>query len=475
MFFKSIFSRLFCTYAVIALVALSIVGATFTSFLYNYTENTQVDNIMQLASTIEQMTGVFQIEENDIRARNAYRYQLSNLGNLVHADIIVVNSVGEITENTSNKVTNVPNDMLDTALNGKMVRELGDFNGQYDKQKVLTIALPISYNGNIVGVMFFNSMLPKMRETFFEMAKWFVIVLLISLAVACVLGYMQSKRLSKPIQDINKAVRDMAAGNFTKRVEVNSRDEIGQLASSFNFMAHSLEELEDQRSRFVSDVSHELRTPMTSISGFVQSILNGAIPKDEEEYYLKIVLEESQRLTKLVNDMLEMTKMSSSEYQLTIEKFDINELIRICIIGMTNKIEERNLDLNFDCKPEKINVLADKDSIKRVVINLLDNAVKFSYPNTTMSVRTWISDGKAHICVGNFGDGIEGADMANIFNRFYKTDKSRSKEKSGAGLGLSFVKNILVLHKQSIWVESVDAKEGSDAKFTKFTFTLELA
>ena len=100
---------------------------------------------------------------------------------------------------------------------------------------------------------------------------------------------------------------------------------------------------------------------MTSISGFVQSILNGAIPKDEEEYYLKIVLEESQRLTKLVNDMLEMTKMSSSEYQLTIEKFDINELIRICIIGMTNKIEERNLDLNFDCKPEKINVLADKD------------------------------------------------------------------------------------------------------------------
>ena len=251
MFFKSIFSRLFCTYAVIALVALSIVGATFTSFLYNYTENAQVDNIMQLASTIEQMTGVFQIEENDIRARNAYRYQLSNLGNLVHADIIVVNSVGEITENTSNKVTNVPNDMLDTALNGKMVRELGDFNGQYDKQKVLTIALPISYNGNIVGVMFFNSMLPKMRETFFEMAKWFVIVLLISLAVACVLGYMQSKRLSKPIQDINKAVRDMAAGNFTKRVEVNSRDEIGQLASSFNFMAHSLEELEDQRSRFV--------------------------------------------------------------------------------------------------------------------------------------------------------------------------------------------------------------------------------
>ena len=187
------------------------------------------------------------------------------------------------------------------------------------------------------------------------------------------------------------------------------------------------------------------------------------------------MLDESKRLTKMVNDMLEMSKMSSSEYKLDISEFDLNELTRVSIISMGTRIDEKNLELNVDFENDALNVLADKDAIARVIINLLDNAVKFSYPNTTIGIRTWTEKGKARFCIGNFGDGINGADLNNIFNRFYKTDKSRRSEKSGAGLGLSFVKNILTLHKQNIWVESVDTKEGSAAKYTKFTFTLELA
>ena len=140
-----------------------------------------------------------------------------------------------------------------------------------------------------------------------------------------------------------------------------------------------------------------------------------------------------------------------------------------------NLYKEYKDQLNVDFEDDILKVIADKDAIKRVVINLLDNAIKFSYPNTTIGIRTWIEDGRARFCVGNFGDGISGADLSNIFNRFYKTDKSRVNEKSGAGLGLSFVKNIMTLHKQNVWVESVDTKEGSTVKYTKFTFTLELA
>jgi signal transduction histidine kinase len=183
--------------------------------------------------------------------------------------------------------------------------------------------------------------------------------------------------------------------------------------------------------------------------------------------------------------------MSSDTYQLTIEEFDINELIRVAIIGLYGKIEEHNLDisfnndgsesdedddeLDFEEEEKPLMVIADKDSIKRVLINIIDNAIKFSYPNTIIGIKTWIEDGRANVSVGNFGVGIDGADLSNVFNRFYKTDRSRGKERSGAGLGLSLVKNILTLHKQSIWVESVEAKEGSDVKYTKFTFTLELA
>jgi signal transduction histidine kinase len=287
--------------------------------------------------------------------------------------------------------------------------------------------------------------------------------------------YSQSKRISKPIGAINKAVSNIASGKYEQRVAVRSKDEIGQLASNFNFMADSIEKLESTRSEFISDVAHELRTPMTSISGFVEGVLDGTIPPERRDEYLKIVLDESKRLTKMVNDMLEMSKMSSSEYKLDITEFDLNELTRICIIGLGGRIDEKNLEMNVNFEKDTLRVLADKDAINRVVINLLDNAIKFSYPNTTIRIRTWIEGGKAKFCIGNFGDGIDSEDLSNVFSRFYKTDKSRVNEKSGAGLGLSFVKNILTLHKQSVWVESLDTKKGSDAKYTKFTFTLELA
>ena len=214
---------------------------------------------------------------------------------------------------------------------------------------------------------------------------------------------------------------------------------------------------------------------MTSISGFAQSILDGTIPEEKREEYLKIIVDESRRLNKLVNDMLDMSKMTSSEYQLSIEKFDLNELVRICIISLEGRITERGLDLNVDFENESLPVLGDKDAIKRVVLNLMDNAVKFSYENTTIGIRTWTRNKKAYFSIGNFGAGIDRKDLSNIFNRFYKTDKSRHREKTGAGLGLSLCKNILTLHKQSIWVESNPAKEGTDAKYTTFTFTLELA
>lgn len=486
MFFKSIFARMFFTSVTIAFMVVVLVSAILSGFMYNYTSSRQVQTIMELSETVEKFTGAMQIEERDTRTNLAFRYQLDLWSDIVHADIVIVNMNGKITANSNADVNSVPFDLLKKTLEGGIVKKRCDFGGEYD-EKVLTVGLPVYYNGNIVGSMFFNSPIPRMRKTFMDLFMQLIAACFISVAIATVFVYSESKKISKPINNINAAVRDIAAGNFGERVKVTSSDEIGQLASSFNFMADSIEDLENQRSSFVSDVSHELRTPMTSITGFIQSILDGTIPDDKKDKYLKLVYDESVRLTKLVNDMLEMTRMSSSEYQLTIESFDINELVRIAIIGLYSKCEEHNLDIIFngdggededldeEIEEEKIMVIADKDSIKRVLINLIDNAIKFSFPNTAIGINTWIADKKAYVSVGNFGIGIDGAELSNIFNRFYKTDKSRGLERSGAGLGLSLVKNILTLHRQSIWVESVKAKEGSDVKYTKFTFTLELA
>ncbi len=482
MFFKSIFSRLFVTYVAIVLAVLTTVSGTFSIFMYNYTVNHHVDAIMELSETVEMMTVSMQIEDNDIRDRRVFRHQLDLWSRMVHADIVMVNNSGEITESSVDFISSVPDELLNEVLKGNIIEKISRFGVAYDG-RVLTVGIPMSYNGNIVGAMFFNSMLPRMYGTFWDLFWQFFMSCVISVVLACILVYIQSRSLSRSINAINTAARDIAAGNFNERVKVTSRDEIGQLASSFNFMADSIEDLENQRSSFVSDVSHELRTPMTSIAGFVQSILDGTVPEEKRDKYLKIVLDETLRLKKLVSDMLDMSRMSSSEYQLTMEEFDLNELVRVAIIGLYGKVEEHNLEISFnddgeedfdeEYEEEKLMVIADKDSIKRVLINIIDNAIKFSYPNTTIGIKTWKADKKVYVSIGNFGVGIAGEDLSNVFNRFYKTDSSRGKDRSGAGLGLSLVKNILTLHKQSIWVESVKAKEGADVRYTKFTFTLE--
>ena len=468
---SSIFQRLFVAYSFILVIVLLCVSIPSIVFVSNFIERKQIATAMAMSETIEHWTGATHIEDNDVRTRMAFKSTLQFWSSFLNADIIIVNNDGEITESTAT-INSVPAEYMKELETKSRIVKKGTFNGEYPK-KMLTVGYPIYYQGTRIGNAFLNMFLPEMQRTAMELIYVFILAALISMIFAFVMVYIQSMRISRPISRINSAVRDMAAGNFGKRVEVESNDEIGQLASSFNFMADSIEDLEKQRSGFVSDVSHELRTPMTSISGFVEGILDGTIPPEKHEYYLQIVLDESRRLTKLVNDMLEMSKMSSSEYKLDISEFDINELIRTCIIGLENRICDKNLDLNVDFKTEELKVLADKDSIKRVVLNIMDNAIKFSYPNTTMGISTWIEKRKVYVSIGNFGDGIDSADLSSIFNRFYKTDKSRTNEKSGAGLGLSLVKNIMVMHKQSIWVESVDAKEGSNAKYTKFTFTLE--
>ena len=237
-------------------------------------------------------------------------------------------------------------------------------------------------------------------------------------------------------------------------------------------MASTLEKLEDMRAEFVSDISHELRTPMTSISGFISGILDGTIPPEKEKEYLKIVYNESKRLAKLTNDMLDMSKMTSSEYKLDISEFDINELIRLCIIQLEQKISDRQLELDVTMPDNKLMVVGEKGAIQRVIINLLDNAVKFSFEDTTMTISVVRKATKAYITIGNLGTGIDEKDIQNIFDRFFKSDKSRTDNKSGAGLGLSLAKNIMKLHNQDIWAESVPA--GKNAKFTTFTFTVEL-
>lgn len=471
--FKSVFSRLFWTNVAIILIVITFASATTAVFLDNYISNRQYNTVVRTSKTIEYLTVAMQIENSDFRTTQIYNNTLAMWGDFIDSDITVINNSGEVIASTAG-IKRVPAKYIKGVLENETIREKGTFGNYYEK-KAFIVGVPLKYSGSIAGGMFFVSKTHAMTEDVLELLLIFLLSCSIAVLISFAIVYWQAKRITAPIKDINKAVREIASGNFSKRLPIRAADETGQLVSSFNYMADSLEDLETMRTTFISDVSHELRTPMTSISGFVGGILDGTIPPEKERDYLTIVYNESKRLTKLTNDMLEMSKMSSSEYKLDISAFDVNELIRICIIQLGQKIDSKTLELEVEFEKDSMAVLADKDAIQRVIINILDNAIKFSYENTKIIVASGEKNGKAYVSIGNFGLGIEPENMKNIFDRFYKTDKSRTNDKSGAGIGLSLVKNIISLHKQKIWAECIDAKEGSSAKFTKFTFTLELS
>lgn len=471
--FKSIFSRLLGTYLTILIIVFTVMFGAMTGLYLTNLANRQFDEATKAAPVINNMTIAVSESANDFRVREFYHTTLRSWSRMVRADITVVDSLGDVYTSTAG-IKNMPDSMVNHVLSGQVYNKYTHFKNYYPGM-IYAVGIPMEYNGSVIGAVFFNTEMKAITNSLGNFSRMFLISCLISVIIAVFLIFFQTRKISKPIRDINSGVLAIASGKFDKRLPVTSNDETGQLASSFNYMASSLEQLDKMRESFISDVSHELRTPMTSISGFVGGILDGTIPPEKHREYLEIVYEESNRLSKMTSDMLEMSKMSSSEYKLDMKKFDICETVRLAIISLENKIEAKSLDLDVDFQEPQIKVVADKDSILRVVINLLDNAIKFSYENTKISINVWYDSSKAYVRVGNFGIGIEEEDLEHIFDRFYKTDKSRGRDKTGAGLGLSMAKNIMQLHNKKIWAESTTAKEGSNVKFTTFTFELERA
>ena len=468
--FKSIFQKLFWTSTAIILVVVTLISVSMFGLLNNYIVRERMHYSKSAAKSIEYLTTEVAMQTDDMRLRMAYNSTLASWSMILGADITVFNMEKNIFAATDNTET-IPSYVIDSVLSGDTVNKF--VNDSKRKLHKNIIGIPIFYQNNTMGGIFFSFPPNIMKNTLQEFSHIVFTSLIIAIIIALFLIYFGSRSVSKPLKEINDAVLEIASGKFDKRVNVSATDEISQLASSFNYMADSLEHLEEMRAGFVSDISHELRTPMTSISGFVSGILDGTIPKERQEEYLRLVLEESTRLARLTNEMFEMTKMSARDYKLSIKEFDLAETTRLSIISAEHELETKNLDLNVDFESESIPVLAEPDSIKRVIINLLDNAIKYSFENSEIEIRIFSQDNHIVFEISNVGTGIDEADLPYIFDRFYKSDKSRNREKSGAGLGLSFVKNILNLHSQQINVQSIPI--GNSSKKTTFSFTLEKA
>jgi signal transduction histidine kinase len=266
---------------------------------------------------------------------------------------------------------------------------------------------------------------------------------------------------------MSEAAKQIAGGDFEKRVRAKGHDEVSQLADSLNNMAESLDQQERGRREFISNISHDLRSPLTSIRGFVQAIKDGAASPAKIDRYLDIVLDETDRLSKLANDIVDLSQAEAR--QLAIEKsiFDINRLIRDTAMLFETQIIQKELNFGLSFADNQNIVSADHEKIRRVIYNLLDNAIKFTLEGGTVITETSVKDGRVWVTVRDNGVGISTEDQKHIFDRFYKADSSRGLDKRGNGLGLSIVREFTRVHGSTVTLISAPGKGSA------FTFALE--
>ena len=319
-------------------------------------------------------------------------------------------------------------------------------------------------DGEIDGYMIM--VMQNESERNFNMFIIWITVIIEIIISAIVIKIVTKQIIIRPIDDINNVAKRLAKGEVEKRVVVNCNNEIGELAESFNMMAECLEKSDTKRREFISNVSHELRSPITSIKGFIGGILDGVIPRDRENYYLKIVYDEVDRLARLVNDLLDMSAMESGKFNLAITEFDINQVISLCILNLEHKIQEKGLNVKATFHNNRAYVLGDRDRIIQVVTNIIENSIKYSNDDGEIKIDVYSKGEKIYVDIFNSGECIEEKELNKIWDRFYKSDKSRTNKLS-TGLGLPIVRSILSQHNEDIWVKNIEGKGVS------FIFTLK--
>ena len=297
----------------------------------------------------------------------------------------------------------------------------------------------------------------------------FVLVAVGVLMLAVLFQFFYSRTISRPLYEMAEAANRYAKGDYSARVSsCPDDDEIGTLTEAFNGMAESLELNETRRRDFVANVSHELRTPMTTIAGFADGILDGTIPPDQQRKYLETISSETKRLSRLVRTMLDMSRLRADNAASRMTVFDLNEMVVQAVLSFEERVEAKKLNMMLDMPEEGPRVTGDLDALTRVVYNLVDNAIKFADEGTDLTVSVWKENGMAYTSVQDHGVTIPRSELPLIFDRFHKSDRSRSMDRDGVGLGLYMVKEIIAAHGQEIFVTSENG-------VTAFTFTLALA
>lgn len=362
-----------------------------------------------------------------------------------------------------------------TVIESFDIRDFGSkyymVNRFYDifSENHLTVFAPITPNYKVRGYVLIHKPISDIYAYSYELLNVVYITMLFIFLLAFVILLLFSLLIYRPIRKITSVADAYIDGDFSQKIDIQTHDELGHLAAVFDYMANELNTLEDDQRKFVSNVSHDFRSPLTSIKGYIEAILDGTIPYEMQDKYLNIILFETERLNKLTSSILELNKFGShGKTILYMKSFDINYIIRMTALTFEGICSEKHISIELILSGQNLYVTADLAKIQQVIYNLTDNAIKFSYPDSSITIETTEKNGKVFVSVKDSGIGIPGDSLKKIWERFYKTDVSRGKDKRGTGLGLSIVKEIIQAHDENI---NVISTEGVG---TEFIFTLSV-
>jgi signal transduction histidine kinase len=464
-------------------LCLILLGTGFFSLYYQYHLNEMKKLIQQDVKYISTYASSVLSNQAEINSDD-FRHYLSSVAMISNSTILlcqvdgtVIYAAGTDLDFETLQERQVPSWVVGDTLRRQTFTGLTTFNGVFAHSSyvtgvpIVTYQLAVGPQGPLeeerpLGLIFIATDASYVRDFLYNALQLFLITAAAVLLVSLVICSLTSQHMVQPLRAMAAAVYRFAHGDLDTRVTGynNRNDEIGDLAKAFNAMAESLAQGEKRRSEFVANVSHELKTPMTTIAGFAEGILDGTIPPEKERESLEIISSETRRLSRLIRRMLELSRLQSQERVAAQVQFDVSELLLRVLVSLESKVMEKDLEIVTNLPDAGAMVWGDPDAITQVCYNLLDNAIKFSKQGGVLTMGLVFRGGKAHISIRNQGETIPPNQLPHVFDRFHKTDVSRS-EKEGVGLGLYIVKTILNTYKENI---SVTSENGE----TEFTFTL---
>lgn len=470
---NSILTKFFIGYFSFAVLGFLLITYWSTNLIYNHLLQEDVKELNNYCAIVaENITNVTDSSLDDIKNPDKF---FSDFNEVLDCNIIILDSNNRMifaTDDTRNINSNSSNIIIKDFNPSEYQDRKYKINRFYDIYKTDTLSVIHSIQKDNITYGYVVAHMPTslIKKSSYDVTLVFYITYIIILILSLGIFFIFMWVIYLPLKQIRLAAMEYAKGNFEyEGLKVNNDDEIGDVASSLKYMSKQLNNSREYQKNFISNISHDFRSPLTSIKGYIEAMMDGTIPLEEHNKYLSIVLSEANRLEKLTAGLKDLNSWNTTGPQLIFEEFNLETVVASTIETFQGSCEKKHIELILQFPPKHYNVYADKGKIEQVLYNLLDNAIKFSNTGSKIIIKIYNKGDKVYCSVKDFGMGIPSSSLDKIWQRFYKTDLSRGRDKTGSGIGLAIVKEIIMAHNEHIDVIST---EGVG---TEFVFSIKRA